>query len=216
VVVGREGGGSPAVGIEPRVEDLLERAEVPALVVARGPGAGEVSLPSGVGDDGVARAVDAFHLQMEEKTGLAEGRGAVALAVEEDLRADDVGTSCEGRGEVEGVGLEPARVAGRGAPLDAAAVYFQQIAAVGGDPAGGTDAGGRKIERAAEEDEGVLEAAAGGVPDPARGGEIGEAVGGERRRFQEGLGREDTASCGLQRGVGGEGAADGPCAAGGS
>ena len=149
----------------------------------------------------------------EEETGFTDGPGAVAVAVEEDRGAEHVDAGAQLRGQIERIGLRPARVSGSGSPLDALAVDFESIPAVGGDPAGGAPRFGRQGEFTAEQDERVLEGAARGIPEPSSGGQIGQprpAIS-EIRRLSKVFGLGDgtrgggrgTEECGS--GAGGEG-----------
>ena len=82
------------------------------------------------------------------------------MAVIEDGGADDVGPGGEGLGQIDRVGLGPAGVGGRGAPLDAPAVDLELVAAFGRDPAGGAAGFRLEIQLQTKKHESVGEGAA--------------------------------------------------------
>ncbi len=167
----------PARGPEPRVEVLLQGAQVPALELARPVRAVEEGLPGAVAPhlrDGAARLLDA---QREEEAGLPQRPRALAVTVEEDLDTDHVRPGLEPPREVHGVGLVRPGVARGGAPLHAAAVHEEPVAAVRRDPASSRGHLPRQLDLAAEEDEGVREGALAGQPDPAGRCEVEASAG---------------------------------------
>ena len=184
---------APARGPQPRVEVLLQRPQVPALELPRPVRTVEEGAPGAVARhlaDATAGFLDA---QREEEAGLAERPGALAVTVEEDLDADHVRAGHQPAREVDRVGLVRARVARGGAPLDAAAVHEEPVAAVGRDPASRRRHLALHLDLAPEEDEGVREGALAGQPDPAGGREVDPRAGLGRRpralRDADGRGR---------------------------
>ena len=72
VLVGSKVRTRPAIGIEARVKLLLKTAQVPTLVMAGFPGAGEECLPGFVRYDGLLLAVGGFNFQPEDESALSD------------------------------------------------------------------------------------------------------------------------------------------------
>ena len=172
---------APARRPQPCVEVLLQRPQVPPLELPRPVRTVEEGAPGSVAHDLADATAGFLHAQGEEEAGLAEGPGALAVTVEEDLDADHVRARHQPAREVDRVGLVRARVARRGAPLHAAAVDEEPVAAVGRDPASGRSHLALHLDLAPEEDEGVGEGALAGQPDPAGGREVDPRAGLRRR-----------------------------------
>jgi hypothetical protein len=75
-LVHNEAGGSPTIGIVAGVEHLLERPEIPALVLTGPPGPGQVGLPGRIADDLDDPSVLFLDLEPEEEARFAERPGA--------------------------------------------------------------------------------------------------------------------------------------------
>jgi hypothetical protein len=176
-LVRREARGAPARRVEPRVEVLLQRAQVPALELPRPVRAVEEDAPGLVAAQLAQASARLLDAQREHEAGLAERPGPVAVPIEEDLGADHVPPRHEPARQVDRVGLVRARVARSRAPLHAAAVDEEAVAAVGAHEAARGRRRLRELQLAPEEHEAVRERALGGQPDPARGRHVDASPG---------------------------------------
>ena len=92
-------------------------------------------LPRRIRDDLLAAAVGPFDHEMEDQPRLAGRPGPVAKPVVQHFHAQDVLARGQQGRQVDRIGVEAARIAGGGAPLDPPAIDRQQVAAVGRDKA---------------------------------------------------------------------------------
>jgi hypothetical protein len=114
------------------------------------------------------------------------------VSIIENRGTDDVAAGPEHRGQVNRVGLRPARVGRCRSPLDAAAVDLEPVTAFRGHPADGPLGLGIEFDLSAEEDKGVRQTSSRRIPNPAGRFEVGQAafLSGKRCR---GIGRRKSA-----------------------
>ena len=167
-----EVGAGPVVRVESRVKLLLQGAQIPAFGVARRPGPAQHRLPGCVRDDLLQTAVCMLDFQPEQEARFAQRPGAVASAVEQNGGTQDIRPRLQTISQIQRVGFGPAGVARGWPPLDALAIDFEPVTAVGANPARRAARLGGQLQFAPEEDEGVGQRAARGKPNPAGGREV--------------------------------------------
>ncbi len=170
--VGLERGSIPRGRVQPRVEFLLQRAEVPPLELSRPVCPINRHLPRWIRDDLLATAIGTFDHKVEDQPRLAGRPGPVADSVVEHLDAQDVLARRQQGRQVDRIGVDASWIAGSGAPLDPPPIDRQQVSAVGRDKARGPTRRAAERHFAAKQQERVRQRPLRRQPDPPRRREV--------------------------------------------